>query len=43
VDADLGKESARLIALQTKQQLAIEALRIANQAPSLLLALFRRG
>jgi flagellin len=43
VDADLGKESARLIALQTKQQLAIEALRIANQAPSLLLALFRRS
>lgn len=41
VDADLGKESARLIALQTKQQLAIEALRIANQAPSLLLKLFR--
>lgn len=41
VDADLGKESARLIALQTKQQLAIEALRIANQGPSLLLQLFR--
>lgn len=41
VDADLGKESARLIALKTKQQLAIEALRIANQTPSILLQLFR--
>lgn len=41
VDANLGKESARLVALQTKQQLAIEALRIANQTPSILLQLFR--
>lgn len=41
VDADLGKESARLMALKTQQQLAIEALRIANQTPSLLLQLFR--
>jgi flagellin len=41
VDADMAKESARLVALRVKQQLAIEALRIANQTPSLLLSLFR--
>ncbi|MFA5489704.1 MAG: flagellin [Candidimonas sp.] len=41
VDADLTKESARLTALQTQQQLAIQALGIANQAPTLLLSLFR--
>ncbi|MDP1631338.1 MAG: flagellin [Caulobacter sp.] len=41
VDADLGRESARLQALQVMQQLAIQALSIANQAPSLLLQLFR--
>jgi flagellin len=42
VDADLAKESARLQALQVKMQLAIMALQIANQAPSLLLQLFQR-
>lgn len=42
VDADMAKESARLQALQVKQQLAIMALRIANQGPSLLLSLFRQ-
>lgn len=41
VDADMAKEAARLSAIQVKQQLAIEALRIANQTPSILLALFR--
>ena len=41
VDADLAVESAKLQALQTKQQLGIQALSIANQAPSTLLALFR--
>ena len=41
VDADLAKESARLQALQTKQQLGIQALSIANQAPQVLMALFR--
>jgi flagellin len=41
VDADLAKESAKLQALQTKQQLGVQALSIANQAPSTLLALFR--
>jgi flagellin len=42
VDADLAKESARLQALQVRQQLAIQALTIANSAPSLLLQLFQR-
>ena len=32
VDADLAKESANLQALQTKQQLGIQALSIANQS-----------
>ncbi len=41
VDADLAKESARLQALQTKQQLGVQALSIANQSPQILLALFR--
>lgn len=42
VDADLAKESARFQALQVKQQLATQALSIANSAPSMLLELFRR-
>lgn len=41
VDADLAKESARLQALQTKQQLGIQALSIANQSSATLLGLFR--
>jgi flagellin len=41
VDADLAKESARLQALQTKQQLGIQALSIANGSSSSLLGLFR--
>lgn len=41
VDADLAKESAKLQALQVKQQLGIQALSIANQSPSVILALFR--
>jgi flagellin len=41
VDADLAKESARLQSLQTKQQLGIQALSIANQAPQAVLQLFR--
>ena len=41
VDADLAKESARLQALQTKQQLGIQALSIANSSSSNLLGLFR--
>jgi flagellin len=41
VDADLAKESATFQALQTKQQLGIQALSIANQAPQAILSLFR--
>jgi flagellin len=41
VDADLSKESARLQALQVKQQLGIQALSIANSASSSVLSLFR--
>jgi flagellin len=41
VDADLAKESAKLQALQTKQQLGIQALSIANSSSSALLGLFR--
>jgi flagellin len=41
VDADLAKESAKIQALQTKQQLGFQALSIANQGPSSLLSLFR--
>lgn len=41
VDADLGRESARLQSLQTRQQLGIQAASIANQSTSVLLGLFR--
>ena len=41
VDADLAKESAKLHALQTKQQLGVQALSIANSSSSSLLSLFR--
>ncbi len=41
VDADMAKESAQLQALQTKQQLGIQALSIANQAPQMTLSLFK--
>lgn len=41
VDADLAKESARLQALQTKQQLGVQALSIANTAPQILMRLFQ--
>lgn len=40
VDADLAKESAKLQALQVKQQLAVQSLSIANGAPNILLSLF---
>jgi flagellin len=42
VDADLAKESARLQALQVQQQLGAQALSIANQAPQVILSLFRQ-
>ncbi len=41
VDADMAKESAMLTSLQTKQQLGVQALAIANQAPQTILSLFR--
>jgi flagellin len=41
VDADMAKESARLQALQVKQQLAVQVLSIANQQPNYLLKLFQ--
>lgn len=41
VDADLAKESARLQALQVQQQLGAQALSIANQAPQVILSLFK--
>jgi flagellin len=37
----MAAESAQLQALQTKQQLGIQALSIANQSTSALLSLFR--
>jgi flagellin len=40
VDANMASESAQLTALQTKQQLGVQALSIANQAPSIALSLF---
>jgi flagellin len=41
VDADLAKESAKFQALQTKQQLGVQALSIANQGPQAILSLFK--
>ncbi|MEF2550868.1 flagellin [Aurantimonas sp. A2-1-M11] len=41
VDADMTEESTRLKALQTQQQLGVQALSIANASSESLLALFR--
>ena len=41
VDANMEEASARLQALQVQQQLAVQAMSIANQAPQTLLSLFR--
>ena len=41
VDADVAKESAHLQALQVQQQLGAQALSIANQAPQVILSLFK--
>jgi flagellin len=41
VDADMAQESANLQAEQTRQQLGIQALSIANQGPGAVLSLFR--
>jgi flagellin len=41
VDADLGYESAQLQALQTRQQLSVQAMSLANKAPQAILNLLR--
>jgi len=41
VDADMARESARLQALQVKQQLGVQALSIANSQPQTILSLFQ--
>jgi flagellin len=41
VDANMASESAKLTSLQTKQQLGVQALSIANQAPQTVLSLFQ--
>jgi len=41
VDANMASESAMLQSLQGKQQLGVQALSIANQAPQTILSLFR--
>ncbi|WP_366511547.1 flagellin [Maricaulis sp.] len=41
VDADLGRESARLQALQVREQLGIQALEIANRSPRIILSFFQ--
>ena len=41
VDADLAREIARLQSLQVQQQLGTQALSIANQAPQIILSLFK--
>ena len=43
VDANMADESANLQSLQVKQQLGVQALSIANQAPQTLLSLFQSG
>jgi flagellin len=43
VDANMAQESASLQALQVKQQLGVQALSIANQAPQTILSLFQGG
>jgi flagellin len=41
VDANMAQESATLQSLQVKQQLGVQALAIANQAPQTILSLFK--
>lgn len=41
VDADLGREGAKLNALFVRQELGIQALEIANRAPGMVLNFFR--
>jgi flagellin len=39
----MADESASLQSLQVKQQLGVQALSIANQAPQTILSLFQNG
>jgi flagellin len=41
VDADMARETAALQALQVRQQLGVQAMSIANQAPQSLVSLLR--
>lgn len=41
IDANMAQESAKLQSLQVRQQLGIQALSIANQAPQSIMSLFR--
>jgi len=41
VDADLGRESAKLQALQVREQLGIQALEVANRSPRVILSFFQ--
>jgi len=41
VDANMEEASAKLQALQVQQQLGVQSLSIANQAPQSVLSLFR--
>jgi len=41
VDANMAQESAKLQSLQVRQQLGVQALSIANQAPQAILSLFK--
>ena len=43
VDANMAEESASLQSLQVKQQLGVQALSIANQAPQTILSLFQNS
>ncbi len=41
VDADMARESAKLQAIQVQQQLGVQALSIANQAPQTIISFFQ--
>ncbi|WP_323761650.1 flagellin [Maricaulis sp.] len=41
VDADLGRESAKLQALQVREQLGMQALEVANRSPRVILSFFQ--
>jgi flagellin len=41
IDADLGRESAKLKALMVREELGMQALAIANEAPRTILRFFQ--